>query len=244
MSALPQSREARELASSKLKEKDGCLCESPARTREIRFCDLHHRYFFGQEKFDSVSSVIRTMMPSAYDTVDPAVLENARVRGQLIDKYFSEYVMDVEDLATLDEFQEMIEPFFRQDQYKKPNQHADNCRLRLEALLNWWERRGNALSTGRAVVAQEIVYDEQKRVAGTLDIGAGDAVYDIKVVSKLQPTYKLQLGAYASMRGASEVGIIHVAADKVGLVRYPVDTCILDWLSCWNWFDTRRRLTA
>jgi hypothetical protein len=226
MSALPQSQ-------------DGCLCESPARTREIRFCDLHHKYFMGTDRFDSVSSVIKTCMPPLYDTVDPAVLENARVRGQLIDKYFSEYVMG-EDLATLDEFQEIIEPFFRQDQYKKPDQHADNCRLRLEALLNWWERHH---VTSR-VVTQQIVFDEQKKVAGTLDLEMGEAIYDIKVVSKLQPTYKLQLGAYASMRGASEVGIIHVGSDKVGLVRYPVDACVRDWESCFSWFDTRRRLTA
>jgi hypothetical protein len=200
----------------------------------------HHIYRLGRTQYDSVSHVIRAVLPSSYDGIEPMVLENARLRGVYVDLYFSQWLLySQERLPTLLEFRELIQPHFSIDKFHSPAQHAEDCRVRLERLLNWSTSEGL-----KPVAIQKIVHDPGRRVAGTLDLRLPAAIYDVKCVSELQPDYRLQLGAYAECDGGevSEVGIIHVRKDRVDFKRYNVKDCRNMWGHCWNWYKTKKRL--
>ena len=46
--------------------------------------EQYKTYFKGKQEFTSVGRVIKTLLPPAYDGVDPAVLEHARIRGERV----------------------------------------------------------------------------------------------------------------------------------------------------------------
>lgn len=214
-----------------------CTCGLEIRP-EIWRCP-HHIYREGREQYDSVSHVIRAVYPVDYSSIEPAMLENARVRGVYIDLYYCEWLQSKDGLPTPTEFREIVEPHFRQDSWRSPQEHAEDCRIRLERLLNW-----SISKNLQPVAVQKTVYDRRRKVAGTLDIRMPEAIYDLKCVSELQSSYRLQLGAYAECDEDEvfEVGVIHVRKDRVCLKRYNLAECRKAWANCWNWYQTKRWL--
>jgi len=192
-----------------------CVCGLEERA-EIWMCP-HHRYFKGKKEFTSVGRVIKTLLPSTYDGVDPAVLEHARVRGERVDAYFSEYLRSGTVTLNAGEWQEVLSY--------------------LEKLIAWWDKQNL-----HAVKIQEIVYSESDGIAGTLDIRTTDAIWDTKCVSQLQPSYSLQLGAYAvyidNRKSLPYVGVIHVTKNGVRLVDYNPAKCAEQWERALGWYKT------
>src|SRR5207247_3113843 len=171
-----------------------CVCGLEERTNIWR-CP-HFRYYKGKKEFTSVGRVIKTLLPPAYDGIDPAVLEHARIRGERVDSYFSEYLRSGTVTLNAGEWQEV-------SSY-------------LERLIHWWDKQNL-----HAAEVQKIVYSETDGIAGTLDIRTKDAIYDVKCVSQLMPNYSLQVGAYAlyaDSKNLPDVGIIHVTKSGVRLV--------------------------
>ena len=115
-----------------------CVCGLEERA-EI-FCCPHHRYFKGKKEFTSVGRVIKTLLPSTYDGVDPAVLEHARVRGERVDAYFSEYLRSGTVTLNAGEWQEVLSY--------------------LEKLIAWWDKQ-----PAQVAQVQEIVYSEGDGIA-------------------------------------------------------------------------------
>src|SRR5881396_895248 len=138
-----------------------CVCGLEERA-EIFRCP-HFRYFKGKKEFTSVGRVIKTLLPPAYDGIDPAVLEHARIRGERVDQYFSEYLRSGTVTLNAGEWQEVLSY--------------------LERLINWWDKQGVQVAK-----VQEIVYSESNGIAGTLDLRMKDpsAIWDVKCVSVIQ----------------------------------------------------------
>src|SRR5438876_7239342 len=197
---------------------EACVCGLEERADIFR-CP-HFRYFKGKKEFTSVGRVIKTLLPPAYDGVDPAVLEHARIRGERVDAYFSEYLRSGTVTLNAGEWQEVLNY--------------------LERLINWWDRQNL-----HATEVQKIVYSESDGIAGTLDIRTTGAIYDVKCVSQCQPAYALQLGGYAlyaDSKNLPDVGIIHVTKNGVRLVNYTALHCAEQWANAVAWYQTLKEL--
>jgi hypothetical protein len=196
---------------------DLCACQLVV-SEEIRLCQICHRYWKGTQEFTSVSRVIRTLFPTDYSMVDPEVLEHARIRGARVDAYFSEYLRSGTVTLNSDEWEEVQDYLGR--------------------LITWWDKQGF-----HATAIQEIVYSETEGIAGSLDIRMKGAILDVKCVSKLQPNYGLQLGAYAYYRNSlTDLGIIHVTKKGVRLVNYDARKCVDQWYYAVKWYKTMQEL--
>src|SRR5439155_17906785 len=73
------------------------MIENIIQQGEIQFNPDTHEYFHvpTRRKLLSVSAVIATVYSTkSWDGVDPAIVENARIRGSLVDRYMSTYIRD------------------------------------------------------------------------------------------------------------------------------------------------------
>ena len=195
---------------------NACICSSIGAPQEIRFCREHHAYRFGDQELTSVSKVIRKVLPTDYSMVGPAVLENARIRGERVDLHFMTYLSTGNVTIPPGERSDVVE--------------------RLGRLIDWWDKSGLT-----AIGTQMIVFSKLDGIAGMLDITVDTregktTVVDLKCVSALQPSYKLQLGAYLNYGGADECAIIHVTKDKVRWVDYDAVKCRTSWNKCKDWY--------
>ncbi len=195
-----------------------CTCGSIGRTDGLRLCTVHHAYWLNDRELVSVSKVIRTVFPTDYSAVPPGILENARVRGERVDRYFSNYLNTGHIRIEAGERSDVVE--------------------RLTLLINWWDKSGLTAQT-----VQKPVYSERDGVAGTMDVRTA-GVLDVKVVSALQPSYALQLGAYADMDNADEAGIIHVTAKECRFIPYDVNQCKAWWRQGCEWWKEMQRINA
>ena len=197
-----------------------CTCGSIGAPPKIRQCPEHFHYWLGDQQMASIGSVIKSVLPTDYSMVRPEVLENARLRGVFVDRWFCEYIMsgDIDVPAgALKEY----------DDY-------------LSRVINWWDKSGL-----KAKATQQILHNAG--IAGRFDIRIfGDMIVDLKCVSALQPGYKLQLGAYASMADDTApgvgIGILHVTKTAVKLVPYSVEDCRDSWLAAMHWWKVKESL--
>ena len=186
-----------------------------------------------------MSKVKKTLLPEDYSGIDPVTLEVARLRGIFVDTYFSEWMTDPTGVLNLtDAYIIMAEQFPRERE-----KNAEDTIHRIEMLLKWWLNMGM-----KAAAVQQIVYSETDGIAGTFDLATEDLILDLKCVSKLQPNYGLQLGAYSVMDPQAfplrDVGIIHVTKDKVKLVKYKTRQCRDQWKACLGWYKTLSELNV
>ncbi len=177
-----------------------CACLFWDKGSHVRLCSEHHRYFRGAAELASVSKVLKPYRPD-FSAIPPHVLENARIRGILVDRLFSDYIE-----GWLDEL-----PVTRED--------AAELFLRLK---NWWD--------GKHTVARSQVILADEEIAGTCDVLADDEyIYDLKTISKIAPLYHIQLGAYAQLyyatfnRPVKKLAIIHISKDLRKPKIIPVD---------------------
>lgn len=149
---------------------------------------MHHKYWYGGRELASVSSVIRTVYnKKTWDGVDEAVVENARIRGSLVDDYFSEYLrtgfVDIPEGERMDVLDRVI---IAHKLFKK---HFGDI----------------------AAIPQVIVFSLEDGVAGTVDIDCDDLAIDLKATYSPEPSWILQLGAYIKYKGAKRGAILHVS---------------------------------
>ena len=166
----------------------------------------------------SIGSVIKSVLPTDYSMVRPEVLENARLRGVFVDRWFCEYIMsgDIDVPAG------------------SPQEYDDY----LSRVIDWWDKSGL-----KAVATQQLVYKDG--IAGRLDIHASGMIADLKCVTKLQPSYGLQLGAYSDMTAEvddHDLAILHVTKTDVTLVPYSIEDCRDNWWAAMNWWKVKSTL--
>lgn len=199
-----------------------CCCGSIGATG-IRLCPDHHRYYLGDRELASVSKVISAVYPrKSWDGVDRAVVDNARVRGEAVDRLLAEY-------ATTGNV--TVPPGTRIDVI----QRFEICQL-------WWDKNVN----GVPVEAQKILYSEADGVAGTPDFVLGDYILDLKNTYQAEISWVLQLGAAVDYGKASTAGILHVSPkvyrEGCRLLKYDADDCRQIWRQAVTWWKTIQRL--
>ncbi len=210
---------------------EACTCGLEIKP-DIWMCE-HHVYRKGKQVFTSVSRVIRDLLPADYSSVDPVVLEIARLRGTFVDTFFSEWLVDPNNVLPLLDVRDVIAPQFPRDGQK----HAEDAITRMDMLCDWWIGKG-----WKATGVQKTVYSDIHKVAGTMDVRTDGLIADVKCVSSLQPNYSLQLGAYSTYDAASSVAIIHVTKDKVKLVEYDNAKCRNQWINGLVWWQSKQEL--
>ena len=179
----------------------------------VRLCSDHHRYHRGPKQLVSVTKIIKTLWPVKPDfsRAPPAVLENARDRGIVVDSLFSAYVNDMLD--------------------KIPHGTRKDAVLLFNKVRRWWD--GHVHDNPRA---QVILADDE--IAGQCDILDVDRIYDLKTTYNVEDTYPLQLAAYGDLhfatfhRPVKKLAIIHVTERYPEPKIIPVDiTRLQDWMA-------------
>lgn len=188
-----------------------CTCADAKVDGSVYYCPACHLYQRNGSKLDSVTSIIRACWPikKNFEDANQDVLEHARERGVRIDRYFTEYLRTGETRIQVGEWQEV--------------------KVGLLAVIDWWrtEVRDDAQ-------AQVILADDS--VAGTADIVYKGTVVDLKCVSALDPSYEVQVGGYAQLKGDIEQGLLlHCKIDaramtaKVKPVEVNLKQAVEDW---------------
>jgi hypothetical protein len=203
-----------------------CTCATVGPESELRFHDCHHVYKRGDRELPSVSSVIRAVWPPSYSGVSDAVLENARERGVEVDAMFSAWVNGG--------FGEIDVTGYRNDAVALTKK-----------LINWWVDANMPMT---ADVRCQVQCDDGE-IAGTADIVTLDAVYDLKTVYSLLPTYPIQLGGYVSLirdgvlLASDKAAIIHVTErfKEPKLIEYDVPSILRDWATTRDFYNLTRR---
>lgn len=209
-----------------------CSCESIGRS-DLRMCPDHHRYWRGDKELTSVSKIIRSCWPvkKNFEDVPPEILEHARERGVRIDAYFTKYVDTGRVRIAAGEWREVV--------------------VGLQAVIDWYDARVHSLrEVGFIAETQVMLADDT--VAGTTDLlfHPLGQIYDLKCVSALDPTYDIQIGAYADMHGGiSEGYLIQCKIDAKNLQArvtcMPVDIkqAVCDWRHMKQvWLAAQRRV--
>ncbi len=186
---------------------------------EITLDPTSHVYSRGLVTYTSVSAVIKSVMPTDYSAIPEDVLANARDRGIWIDAMLTSWLRNEQPVISK-EF---------------ASEHPDWV-SRLQMLIEWWKKQNFTVRGTQVTVS-----DEVNLIAGTLDLDC-DIILDLKIVSELQPSYFLQLGAYLEMMDGTAAGIIHVTKDRVRLVEYHAQQCRSDWNAALSWYLTKKRL--
>lgn len=193
-----------------------CTCALP--TPGFRQCPEHRRYWFGPMRLYGVSTVAGMILPTDWSKIPKAVLENARDRGETVDRWFMEYL--------------------RTGTVVMPDNRLRDREEYLDRLITWWERHQLKASS-----IQEVVMSEADGVVGILDLGIQDAIWDLKCTASLSASYRLQLGGYGAYHPSKRVGgIIHVTKKDVRMIGYSHDDCLEKWSKGVTWWKVRREL--
>lgn len=203
-----------------------CCCETIGAS-SVRLCPEHHRYWKGDKELVSVSKVLKGTWPIKPDfsAAMPDVLEHARERGVRVDHYFSEYLREGRVRVDAGEWQEVLEL--------------------LQKLIEWWRQKW----TGQ-VQSQVILSDNE--IAGTCDFIPGDCILDLKTTYEIEPTYPIQLGAYAQLyestfgRPPQAVGIVHLTKrfKEPRFIQCDLDEVRNDWKTVRSMWALCKRRTG
>ena len=211
-------------------------CECCITDGDIRFCKTKHTYTHipTDTPLTSVSKVIQTVYSTkSWDGVDPAVVENARVRGEMVDAALAEYVSTgaVSMTATADVTE------------------------RLEIAVRLWDKYRDSCKLTGDIRSQHILYSVEYGIAGTADFTHDGAhILDLKTTYNTELSWGLQIGAYAFMlngmtkqeiRSASIIHISPKVYKDAGGVIIPcdVDQCVTQWIEALIFWKRMKQFT-
>ncbi len=184
-----------------------------------------HTYSLNGQPLVSVSRVIDTLMKKSWDGVDPEILRNAAERGQLVERYATEWLQTggvVVPAGERNDVEERLYCFGRFYLKFKP----------------------------RLIRFQERVWDAEDGVAGTLDfvldIGGVDWLVDLKCTASFESTWALQAGAYCDLaRHDGPCAVLHINPKfKNGYMWRVYDTAMVkrQWRAALEWYKVLQEL--
>ncbi len=160
-----------------------------------------------------MTRILKRMIPPDFSGADPEVLENARNRGIATDELFSAYVEGRLTTVPAGTRRDAVDLFLK--------------------LRHWWDKRGVNVK----VSSQVILADDE--VAGTCDVlerHYDPIIWDCKATYNIDPSYPLQLGAYADLYERQHgklprIGILHVTEryDEVRVIELDSVECANDF---------------
>ena len=157
-----------------------CRCEEI--TAEVIQCPEHFRLYRGGRRLASVGSIIRASFPMD-PSIPPDKLENARERGEQVDRLFCAYVTGM---------LERIPAGTRSD--------ARDLFLKLRV---WFDRQDF-----HSVDSQIVLGDHDH--GGVLDLRLDGVPVDLKATYNVEHTHRLQVAAYCDLDGGKHGRILHV----------------------------------
>ncbi len=192
---------------------------------DIHYCSTDHTYVHlpTKRKLTSVSKVIQCVYSTkTWDGVDPSIIENARRRGDAVDKYMSQYIRE-RRVVVEGEQSDVIE--------------------RLKIAHRIWEQKFSGLKAQ----PQKIVFSLEDGIAGTIDfLIEGEIVADLKCTYSREHAWVLQLGAYLTYSDAHRGGVIHISPrtypDGGTWIEYNPDTCRHYWKMALAWWKETRSM--
>lgn len=209
-------------------------CLAIYQTPTVAFCEPCHAYWLNGKQLPSVSQVIRAVYPQkSFDGVDPAVIENARERGVLVERYLCEYV--------------------RTGAVRTDDGERADVLERLDIVIPWWEKN----MADKAIECQKIVSDGA--IAGTADFvfsiprsGYIDyRVIDLKNTASPEKDWPLQGAAYGQLYGDGVVygcAVLHVSPKRykegVKLIEYDYQRAFEWWLKARDWYFAMKEIAA
>lgn len=214
--------------------KGGSVCACTLGDTGVRRCDAHHRYWDGSTELVSVSRVLYDVLPAkSWDGVDDAVIDYAALRGSTVDRLLCELLET--GAATV--------PLLEGTNPSNGMDLQSEIQGRMKAIIGWWEACSLTPLATQKMLSRE-------GIAGTLDIQAVDnatargVVIDLKCVSKLQPVYELQLGAYLWLLNgeALDAAILHSTSTAVRFRSYDPVQAITRWQAALEWWKIRQLL--
>lgn len=196
---------------------------------DVRFRPSDHSYLHipTMTKLAPVSRVIDTVFATkSWEGAKTEVVDNARYRGQVIDRYMTEYVRSSK-LTVEDDDPDIIN--------------------RLTVAHRIWESEFHGLPAK----TQKIVFNLKDGVAGTMDFWVDQRIIaDLKVTYNVEKKWILQLGAYAEYapEEPERAGIIHVSPKvyKTGGIwmEYDVAACRRYWRKAVEWWEESKSMKA
>jgi len=196
---------------------------------DVRFREHDHTYIHvpTNTKLASVTKVINTIYsPKSWDNADPAVVENARVRGEAVDRYISEYI--------------------REGRVQIEGESPDVQRRVVSAVAIFEEQ-----FAGLPAESQVIVHSLEDGVAGMMDVWVNrKIVVDLKNTYSIEKSWILQIGAYAEYapEPPERAGIIHINPKiyKNGgmWIEYDVGGCRRYYRKAVEWWKETQKFTT
>lgn len=204
-----------------------CTCASIGEDpTTVRLCAVCHKYWRGDQRLTSVTSVIKSTwpVPADFSKADPAVIENARDRGIVVDQLFSLYIVGGLDRIPRGTRQDAVELFFK--------------------VRRWWDGHKHGDVRSQVVLADH-------EIAGTCDIVDDDHIYDLKCTYNVEKTYPLQLASYGELhfatfgRPVKSLSIIH-ATERYAepkIIKVDMVSTLQDWVTLREmWRMVQRRI--
>jgi hypothetical protein len=159
-----------------------CQCGSIGRT-DLRQCPEHFHLWRGDVRLTSVGRIIRDCWPKP-ETMPPAdVLENARDRGDQVDKLLAAYV-----LGKLKAF---------------PVGTRRDAMALFDKVQTWYDKQ-----TFRKVEVQVLLGAQDH--GGVLDFRFDGLPVDLKATFQIEQTARMQVAGYADLCGESDGYVLHV----------------------------------
>lgn len=200
-----------------------CTCGSLGRS-DLRQCPDHFHIWRGDKRMVSVGRIIRETFPQPEKLPPPDVLENARLRGDEVDRLLSAYA-----LGRL--------------QRIPAGTRIDAKDLFLKA-QRWLDKQGF-----KEIEAQVLLADEN--VGGIVDFRLDGMLVDLKCTYDVSATHVLQVGGYAALdasmtgHGPRAAAILHVTEryPEAKLVTLNMREIIEDFSilrECWSMIQRRK----
>lgn len=162
-------------------------CTCGVVTEDVFQCEADHRLWRHGKRLTSVSRIIDSIMPTAWDAIPADKLENARRRGAEVDSIFCDLIVGkITDYPV--------------------GTHDDSMRL-VDKLVTWFDKQ-NFKSVQTQVVLG--CHDH----GGVMDLRLDGMRVDLKATYNVETTAKLQVAGYAALDCAEgelfNAAILHV----------------------------------
>ena len=197
-----------------------CTCGVIA--AEVHQCQEHFRLWRHGKRLTSVSRIIGAILPTDWSKIDAAVLENARHRGEQVDRLFSAYV-----LGNLSEY---------------PVGTRNDAMVLFERLQEWYDRQNF-----KSVQAQVVLGCEDH--GGVMDLRLDGVPVELKATSRIEESHLMQTACYAYLDGGTDwhrksASILHVTERQAKARLIPLmPEDFRDWkimLAAWRMIQRRK----
>lgn len=215
-----------------------CVCTVwDAKDVSVRFCDTHHAYFRGTKRLTSVTQVLKVWPRKPCDSCQWPIysdhqagcfvkrrVDEARERGIEVDRLLSQWLSGKLERVPANTREDSRDLFLR--------------------LIQWWNVKEMGTPKTQVILADD-------EIAGCCDLLFNDhrGIIDLKCTYEIDPTYPIQLAAYADLHAATfgtnvpEISVLHVTKRflEPKVVKVDMVQAMDDWRAVKEFWRVYRR---